>query len=190
MAASEQIEYVRLAVYGVLSETGRAPTTSELGSALDRSEASVGEALRALHEHLDVVLDGESRILMAHPFATIPLGFSVMGTRTLWWGGCAWDPIAVPHLVGSEPTVLVATTCPGCGPAHALTVTREQPPDGTQLAHFLTPTSQIWDDVVHACAHQRIFCGRDGVDRWLSAESQELGYVVDLATLWRLARHW
>ena len=46
---------------------------------------------------------------MAHPFATIPLGFSVMGRATLWWGGCAWDAFALPHLLPDELAVLVAT---------------------------------------------------------------------------------
>ena len=74
-----------------------------------------------LHEARHVVLvDGA--VVMAHPFASIPLGFSVMGERTLWWGGCAWDSFAIPHLVDAEPSVLVATTCPGCGAALAWVV--------------------------------------------------------------------
>jgi len=40
---------------------------------------------------------------MAHPFAAVPLGFSVMGPKTLWWGGCAWDSFALPHLVPDAP---------------------------------------------------------------------------------------
>ena len=36
---------------------------------------------------------------MAHPFSTVPLGFSVMGNRTLWWGGCAWDSFALRRWV-------------------------------------------------------------------------------------------
>ncbi|WP_438854452.1 hypothetical protein [Agromyces sp. M3QZ16-3] len=36
---------------------------------------------------------------MAHPFASIDLGFSAMGERMLWWGGCAWDSFAVPDLL-------------------------------------------------------------------------------------------
>jgi len=190
MLTSEQVEDVRLAVYGALSEQGQAPRTEDLESALGLTAAEVCQALRSLADHRDVVLDDDGRILMAHPFATIPLGFSVMGVRTLWWGGCAWDSFAVPHLVPGEPEVLVATTCPGCGRPHALVVSRDQPPSGAQVAHFLTPTSRIWVDVVRSCGNQRIFCGRDCVDRWLAQESQEIGYVMDLATLWRLARGW
>jgi hypothetical protein len=127
---------------------------------------------------------------MAHPFSSVPLGFSVMGRHTLWWGGCAWDAFAVPHLLASEPEVLVATRCPACGTAHAWVVGREAPPRGEQVAHFLTPADRIWDDVVHASAHQRLFCSRDCVDSRPAATGRARGYVMDLATLWRLARGW
>jgi hypothetical protein len=127
---------------------------------------------------------------MAHPFASIPLGFAVMGHATLWWGGCAWDSFALPHLVPNDPEVLVSTTCPGCRTAHAWTVGRDAPPNGTHVAHFLVPVAHIWDDVVHTCAHQRLFCDEECVDRWLTATGNEKGYVMDLATLWRLARGW
>ena len=38
--------------------------------------------------------------------------------------------------------------------------------------------------------HQRIFCHEGCVDAWLAQTSHERGYVMDLATLWRLARGW
>jgi Alkylmercury lyase len=136
-----------------------------------------------------VVVDGDT-VVMAHPFATIPLGFSVMGRQTLWWGGCAWDAFAIPHLVPDEPEVLVATTCPGCGAAHAWVVGTDGPPDGEQVAHFLVPVARMWDDVVHTCGHQRLFCSEDCVDSWLSDSGNERGHVMDLATLWRLAARW
>ena len=111
-----------------------------------------------------------------------------MGRDTLWWGGCAWDSFALPHLLPDEPEVLVSTRRPGCGTAHAWTVGRDVPPDGTHVAHFLVPVADIWDDVVHTCGHQRLFCDEGCVDRWLAATGNAKGYVMDLATLWRLAR--
>ena len=48
----------------------------------------------------------------------------------------------------------------------------------------------MWDDVVHTCGHQRIFCDERCVDVWLSQTQHDKGYVMDLATLWRLARGW
>jgi Alkylmercury lyase len=137
-----------------------------------------------------VVLDSTDRILMAHPFATIPLGFCVMGASTLWWGGCAWDSFAVPHLVPGQSPVLVGTRCPACDTAHAWSVGTDTPPAGEQVAHFLVPTRHIWDDVVYTCRHQNVFCSTGCVDSWLERTGNQRGYVMDLPTLWRLASHW
>ena len=173
-------EDVRLAVYRSFAGTGRAPEPGALDA----------EALRALHEQRHVVLGTDGSIVMAHPFSAVPLGFSVMGRETLWWGGCAWDSFALPHLLEDEPEVLVATRCPGCGAALAWSVGREAPPAGEEVAHFLVPVAHIWDDVVHTCGHQRLFCGESCVDAWLERTGNERGYVLDLPTLWRLARGW
>jgi hypothetical protein len=137
-----------------------------------------------------VVLDATGAIVMAHPFASVPLGFSVMGEHTLWWGGCAWDSFAIPHLLPEPTPHLVATTCPACGTAHAWNVGADTPPDGEQVAHFLVPVAHMWDDVVHTCGNQRIFCSERCVDEWLGSTGNVRGYVMDLATLWRLARGW
>ncbi len=183
-------EDLRLAVYRDLARTGRAPTTTELAARLDLSVPEVRDGLHALAAARHFVLDADERVLMAHPFATIPLGFSVMGRETLWWGGCAWDSFALPHLLADEPEVLVSTRCPGCGRALAWVVGRDAPPAGEQVAHFLIPVKRMWGDVVHTCGNQRLFCGRACVESWLAASANERGYVMDLATLWRLASHW
>lgn len=127
---------------------------------------------------------------MAHPFSALPLGFSVMGAETLWWGGCAWDSFALPHLLPDVTSVLVATECPACLRPHAFRVTSDAPPPGEQVAHFLVPAGHMWDDVVHTCANQRIFCSPGCVDDWLVSTQSLRGYVMDLDTLWRLASHW
>lgn len=173
-------EDVRLAVYRSFAQTGRAPEPRSLD----------GEALHELHEQRHVVLDREGRIVMAHPFAAVPLGFSVMGRETLWWGGCAWDSFALPHVLPDEPEVLVATRCPGCGAALAWVVSRDAPPAGEEVAHFLVPAARMWEDVVHTCGHQRLFCREQCVAAWLERTGSERGYVMDLGTLWRLAQGW
>jgi hypothetical protein len=173
-------EDVRLAVYRSFAETGRAPEPGSLD----------GEALQELHEQRHVVLDREGRIVMAHPFAAVPLGFSVMGRETLWWGGCAWDSFALPHVLPDEPEVLVATRCPGCGAPLAWVVSRDAPPAGEEEAHFLVPAARMWEDVVHTCGNQRLFCREQCVAAWLERTGSERGYVMDLGTLWRLAQGW
>ena len=48
----------------------------------------------------------------------------------------------------------------------------------------------MWDDVVHTCANQRLFCSEACLDGWLGEHDHERGYVMDLDTLWRLASRW
>jgi hypothetical protein len=182
-------EDVRLAVYESFRRLGHAPAISELATGPAEAER-VRDALADLHASRDLVLDDQDAIVMAHPFSSVPLGFSVMGSSTLWWGGCAWDSFAIPHLLPDEPGVLVATTCPACESALAWTVNRQWPTEGSQVAHFLVPAARIWDDVVHSCANQRLFCSADCVDAWLDREGLPRGYVLDLTTLWRLAQGW
>ena len=184
------IEDLRLAVYRSFAATGRAPDNRDLAAQLGTGSTEIGEGLRELAAQRHVVLREGGAIVMAHPFSAVPLGFSVMGRDTLWWGGCAWDSFALPHLLPAEGELLVATRCPACARPHTWDVGTQQPPPGDQVAHFLTPAAQMWDDVVHTCRHQRIFCDRECVAAWAGVRGCEPGYVMDLGTLWRLASGW
>lgn len=186
-------EDLRIHLYRAFAATGRVPDPAVLARRLDVTPEWVADGLRALAEERHVALDEDGRVVMAHPFSAVPLGFSVMGAATLWWGGCAWDSFAMPHLLRGEfdePEVLVATRCPGCGAPHAWVVGREEPPPGSQVAHFLVPVTRMWEDVVHTCGNQRLFCGERCVGDWLKRTGHDRGYVMDVPTLWRLARHW
>ena len=72
----------------------------------------------------------------------------------------------------------------------AWNVGTDQAPAGDEVAHFLVPAAHMWDDVVHTCAHQRLFCAPGCVDQWLQATGNPKGYVMDLSTLWRFASDW
>jgi hypothetical protein len=181
-------EDVRVALYRGFAQTGGCPDAADLAAATGVDDVAGALTRLAAARHLS--LDAGGDVVMAHPFTTRNLGFSVMGRSTLWWGGCAWDSFALPHLLPDEPEVLVATRCPGCGSPHALVVRRDAPPEGDQVAHFLVPMAHVWDDVEHTCRHQRLFCGDGCIDDWLADTGQARGYVMDLATLWRLAEHW
>ncbi|MGI9667286.1 MAG: organomercurial lyase [Acidimicrobiia bacterium] len=190
MDQTTQEEHTRVAIFRMLATTWAAPTEAEVAVASGTDINDVRAAFDALAADRHIVLAEDRTIVMAHPFSTINLGFSVMGHDTLWWGGCVWDSLAIPHLVTSDDQVLVATTCQGCGTAHSWMVDNLEPPTGDQIAHFLTPMSAVWDDVVHACGNQRVFCDEACLDRWLSRENLQRGYVADLPTVWRLASRW
>jgi hypothetical protein len=183
-------EDVRLGVYRTFATTGRAPAAAALAAELGLDADAVRAGLRRLADRRHLVLDGSGDIAMAHPFSSVPLGFAVMGRETLWWGGCAWDSFAMPHVLPDEPEVLVSTRCPGCGAALAWVAGRSAPPEGREVAHLLVPVAQMWDDVVRTCGNQRLFCSDTCVDRWLELSGNARGHVMDLATLWRLAQHW
>jgi len=184
------LETLRLDVYRSFAEHGHPPTFDQLAALVDAEPHDVLVGLRELAAARHIVLDDLGRIVMAHPFSAVPLGFSVMGRHTLWWGGCAWDSFALPQLLTDEPDVLVATRCPGCDRALSWVVGRDGAPPGDEVAHFLTPAARMWDDVVHTCSNQRLFCSTDCVDEWLRRTGNPRGYVMDLVTLWRLAEHW
>jgi hypothetical protein len=188
--SDDDVERVRRAVYDTFASTGRAPSRRQIQDLTGIAEYEVSDAIAALAAQRLLVLNLSGNVVMAHPFASINLGFAVMGERTLWWGGCAWDSFAIPNLVRTAPSVLVATTCPACDKPLAWTVTRDGPPDGGEVAHFLIPMSKAWDDVVHTCANQRLFCSEQCVQDWLISTENEQGYLLDLATLWHLAAGW
>ena len=183
-------EDLRLRVYTAFAATGRAPDVANLAAETGAGEDAVRDGLRRLAAARHLVLDQHDKVVMAHPFTSINLGFTVSGTSTLWWGGCAWDSFAIPRVVAGDPEVLVATRCPACDTPHSWVVGRDAPPDGEQVAHFLVPAAQMWDDVVHTCRNQRLFCSEDCIDSWLRRSNLQRGYVLDLGTLWRLAAHW
>jgi hypothetical protein len=189
-SASATIEDVRVAVYAGFAHEGRSPSVEEIARQLGVTAQVVRDAVTELAAGRHLALDGTGRIAMAHPFAAVPLGFSVMGANTLWWGGCAWDSFAMAHLLTWEPSLLVATACPACSTAHAWNVDRTAPPTGEQVAHFLIPAARMWDDVVRTCSHQRLFCNDACVDDWLEQTGNTRGNVMDLTTLWRFASDW
>lgn len=187
---SDAAEAVRFALYQTLAKSGVLPSNASLAAqasvGLDDLRVVIAELADAHH----LALDDAGQIELAHPFAARNFGFSVMGPSTLWWGGCAWDAFAIPHLVPGSSRVLVASCCPACSTPHAWTVEKAAPPSGLEVAHFLVPMDQVWPNVSHACANQQIFCSEECVDEWLAERRLERGYVMDLPTLWRLSAHW
>ena len=160
------VEDLRVAVYDHFRQ-GEVPRVTGLATELSTTQEEVGTGLATLSAGRHVALGPDGEITMAHPFTTVPLGFSVMGRDALWWGGCAWDSFALPHLLPDQGPMLVATTCPACDQAHAWRVDDQEPPVGDQVAHFLVPTARMWDDVVYTCGNQRIFCSEACVSTWL-----------------------
>jgi len=183
------LEDVRVAVYSSLATTGRLPSDAALG-VIAGGHDRVASAIATLAEQRAWALGPDGSIVLAHPFATRSFGYSVMSQQTLWWGGCAWDSFAIPHLVPGCGPVVIAGTCPACDRALAWRVDTSCAPTGPERAHFLVPTAHMWDDVIHTCSHQLLFCDDGCIDSWLQRTGNAEGYRMDLATLWTFAAGW
>ena len=94
---------VRWHVYRAFVETGFAPTTEALATAVGTDAESIAASLqRLLENHALVLAPGTVNVWMAHPFSAVPTGYAVtLGTRT-YWANCAWDYLAIPPLVGGD----------------------------------------------------------------------------------------
>jgi hypothetical protein len=187
---SDVLDRVRREIYRVFATSGRAPSRAEVAVAVGLGFDEVEAAFSSLADHQLIVLGDYAQVELALPFASLNLGFSVSGAHALWWGASALDSFAIPHLVEAEPSVLIATTCPGCQAALAWTVTRATPPSGEHVAYFPTPAKWIWDDILGSSRNQRIFCDSLCVDSWFGRRGGKRGEIVGLNTLWRLAAHW
>ncbi len=186
----DDAERVRREVYRVLAGGGRAPSRAEVAVGLKLGFDRVEAAFARLVARGLLTLDDYAQVQVAPPFSTVNRGFSVSGAHALWWGASALDSFAIPHLVEAEPSVLIATTCPGCRAALAWTVTREMPPLGDQVAHFPTSAGLPAEGTADTAGHQRIFCDRTCVDRFLVRSGGHWGEIVGLNTLWHLAALW
>ena len=185
----EMLEEVRLAVYRSLAATGRLPSADQLVE-IAGSTVRAGQATVELASQRAWALGPDGSIVLAHPFATRSFGYSVMSATTLWWGGCCWDAFAIPHLVPDCGPTIVAGACPACDRALAWRVDTSAAPEGPQRAHFLVPTAHMWDDVIHTCSNQLLFCDDACIDAWLDRTGNAEGYRMDLTTLWRFASRW
>lgn len=185
----EVVEDVRLCIYRWFAATGQLPPVHRLVE-IAGNVTRLALAIDTLAARRHLARDDAGEIALAHPFASRSFGFSVMSATTLWWGGCAWDSFALPHLLQIEEGALVATRCPGCDKPLAWLVGPQAPPRGDEVAHFLVPVERMWQDVLHTCANQRLFCGHDCLTGWLAVRKLAEGCRLDLATLWRLASHW
>ena len=185
----EVVERVRRAIYDRFASQGHPPSGQQVRDLAAVDEAQVNEAVAELAAQRHRALDQSGNVVMAHPFTTVNLGFPLWARGTCGGAG-APGQLRDPQPSEDEPSVLVATTCPACRRPQAWTVTRAGPPEGPEVAHFLVPMDKVWNDVVYACSNQRLFCSKDCVQDWLASTGYAHGYIMDLATLWRLASGW
>jgi len=91
--------------------------------------------LRALADAHVIALDGDARILMAHPFAAHETGARVDAGGRTWWGNCAWDGFGIVHALGLQDATITAQ-------GHSA----DEPGIEFEVA---VPAAHWWDDIGH-----------------------------------------
>ena len=162
----EVLEDVRVAVYMSLAMTGRLPDDAELAM-IAGGDDNVAWVIACLAEQRawapwDLTARSCWRIRSR---AIVRVQRDERADVVV--GGCAWDAFAIPHLVPECGPVVVASTVPVLRSGVGLARDASAPPTGLERAHFLVPTAHMWDDVIHTCGNQLLFCDDDCIDRWL-----------------------
>jgi len=138
---------VKLAVYGVFAQTGRAPSPSEVAA---RAGGEVGAVLesygRLRGQRLLVLGEDGATIRMAPPFSGIPTQHEVEAGGRRYYANCAWDALGVPAALHLPATV--RSRCGQSDQPLELRVDLDGPEPSDWLFHCLVPAAHWWDDIV------------------------------------------
>ena len=147
MRADLEID-VKLAIYGMIAETTRAPSRRALALRLGVEEPVVAEALSRLREKKLVYLGRESgEIVMAPPFSAVPTPFGVRIEGRTYYANCVWDAYGVAAALGKDAEIDASCGC--CGEPTPMGVRDGSPVALPGLAHFAVPARHWWDDLTY-----------------------------------------
>lgn len=140
---------VKLHVYETIAETTKAPTSSEVAEALNRSPAEVEEAFAGLRGKRLLVLEPgtPSRIRMAPPFSGVETPFRVRVGAKAFYANCVWDALGIPAALHREARV--AASDGHTGEPLDLEVRGATVLPRPFAAHFAVPAAHWWDDIVY-----------------------------------------
>jgi alkylmercury lyase-like protein len=137
---------VRVQVYRLFVELGRAPVPAEVAHALDLRQEAVEDALRRLaDDHALVLAPGTPYIWMANPLSAIPTPFSVESGGRAFFGNCIWDAMGVVAMLGGTGTV--RTWCPDCQEPMEVAVSDGHLTSAECVVHYAVPAAHWWDDI-------------------------------------------
>ena len=137
---------VRVEVYRLFVELGRAPVPAELAETLDTSQAEVEQSLHRLaDEHQLVLASGTPYVWMANPFSALPTPYAVTANGRQWFGNCIWDALGILALLGTDGDV--STWCADCGERLSVRVADGAVTTPAGVVHYAIPASRWWDDI-------------------------------------------
>lgn len=139
---------VKLEVYRVFSDTGRAPLSAEVAAALGAEAAAVRESFLRLRGTRLLWLEPDSgEIRMAPPFSAVPTAFEVTAGGRSYFANCVWDAYGIAAALHRDADV--AARCGCCGEPMTMAVQGGAPAAREGVAHFAVPAAAWWDDLVY-----------------------------------------
>lgn len=136
---------VRNATYRQFEALGRAPTATDVATAIGRSEGDVRAAWRRLHDAHALVLGADGEIRMANPFSAVPTPFVVEADGRRWYANCGWDGFGIGAALHVDS--VVETECADCHEPIRIEVSNGRPSPEDLVFHVLVPAASWWDDI-------------------------------------------
>jgi hypothetical protein len=178
-------------VYRGFVERGHAPDAQMIAAEIGSDEAEVKAALLRLHAARALVLraSDSGRVLVAHPFSTLPTPFCVENGGRRWWGYCIWDSLAIAAIVSGETRI--RTRSGAIGAEMTLVVRADGSlSDTTPRVHLAVPAARWWDDITFACGTILLFDRDDSIEAWCRRHGIPPGETIPVQTAWDLAKAW
>ncbi len=137
---------VRLHTFRQAAETAHVPGTSEIATALGRSQREVEESLRRLALRRALILaPGTANIWAADPFCGVPSNFRVNALGRTYWGICIWDALGIPAALHAD--AVITARCGDCDKEIVLTVRDGVLAHSEGLVHIAIPAIRWWDNI-------------------------------------------
>lgn len=139
---------VKLAIYGMIAETGDVPDSSEVSRKIGIDKAEVlGAFARLRAKRLLVPEPGDpTRIRMAPPFSGIATSFPVEANGKRYYANCVWDAYGIAAALHAD--AIIPASDGQTGEPLTLEVKNNQPVLKPFFAHFAVPAAHWWDNIV------------------------------------------
>ncbi len=137
---------IRLAVYRLFVDGGRAPVPAEIAKAVSATPAQVEAGLHRLHDaHVLVLAPGTPYVWMANPLSALPTPYTTTVDGRSFWGNCIWDALGIIAMLGGDGSV--GALCPDCGDELTLEVRDRELVPSAHVVHYAVPAAHWWDDI-------------------------------------------
>ena len=137
---------IRNATYRLFVELGKAPSATQVATALRMTVEDTVGAWRRLHAAHALVIDpATDEIHMANPFAARPTPFRVDAAGRAWFANCAWDAFGIGAALHADS--VIETDCADCHEPIRVNVRDGMPDDEAMVFHVLVPAISWWQDI-------------------------------------------